>query len=157
MLSETWSTFSLLMFFLLVSVHISCNFSSTQSFWYYFFILFHLFSLFFWPCPQYTEVYGPGVKPVPQLQPKTLQWQCWILKLLRNKRTPSFQYFETSCFLLSLCFIFPVHLRFFHRLFRKISWMLAIDLKMKCYLLSEKYVVKPKVPSPWEIVSHGYS
>ena len=116
--------------FLLVSVHILCNFSSTQSFWYCF--LSYFIYLFFWPCPQYMEVYGPGVKPVPQPQPKVLQWQCWILNLLRNKRTPSFQYFETSCFLLSLCFIFPVHLRLFHRLFRKISWMLAADLKMIC-------------------------
>ena len=30
----------------------------------------------------------PGNKPVPQQQPELLQWQCWILNLLRHKGTP---------------------------------------------------------------------
>ena len=30
----------------------------------------------------------PGIKPVPQLQPKPLQWQCWILNSLDPKGTP---------------------------------------------------------------------
>ena len=44
--------------------------------------------LFFRPCAQHVEVPGPGIKPVPQQQPKLLYWQCWILNPLCPKGTP---------------------------------------------------------------------
>ena len=36
---------------------------------------------FFWPCPQYAEVSGPGIKPKPQ------QGQHWILNTLSHQGT----------------------------------------------------------------------
>ena len=40
------------------------------------------------PHPWLMEVPGPGIEPLPQHQPKLLQWQCQILNLLRQRRTP---------------------------------------------------------------------
>ena len=46
------------------------------------------FFKFFWSHLWQVEVPGPGIKPVPQQWPKSLEWQCWILNPLSFKRTP---------------------------------------------------------------------
>lgn len=42
---------------------------------------------------QSLEVPRPGIQRMPQQRPKLLQWQCWILNLLRCKRTPNSFFF----------------------------------------------------------------
>ena len=43
---------------------------------------------FFWPLPQYVEVPGPGIEPVPQQPHKPLWWQRQVLNSLCHKGTP---------------------------------------------------------------------
>ena len=47
----------------------------------------HYFSFRFWPHLRHAEVPGPGTEPTAQMQPKLLQWQCWILIPLSHKWT----------------------------------------------------------------------
>ena len=52
--------------------------------------LFHFFlSFFFWLHLQHVDVPGPGIEPVPQQWPKSLQWQCWIPHPVCHKGTPT--------------------------------------------------------------------
>ena len=62
--------------------HIKCLFKTVtfESLFFFFF--------FFLPCLQHAEVPGPGIKPMPQQQPKPLQWQHEILSPLCHKGTP---------------------------------------------------------------------
>ena len=55
--------------------------------------------LCFLPHLQHMEVPGPGMEPTPQwwLTPKSLQWQCQILKRLCHKRTPAYTGFICHC------------------------------------------------------------
>ena len=57
---------------------------------------------FFWQHLWHVEVHGPGIKPVPQQQPKLLLWQRQILNLLGHQGTP-----------VSLHFLFNFYLSFF--------------------------------------------
>ena len=61
----------------------------------------NLLFFFFWLCPWHMEVPGPGIKPMPQQQPKLLQWQHWILNLLHHKQTlDMIHFFSFLAFLL---------------------------------------------------------
>lgn len=51
------------------------------------------FFLIFGPCPCHLKAPRPGTKPVPQQQPRLLQWR-QILTLLQHKRTPMVQCFR---------------------------------------------------------------
>ena len=65
--------FSISLFFYYIISLVKINFFPLL----YFNVLHHALKLkhvtFFWPCLQHEEVSGPGIKPVPQLQPKPQQ------------------------------------------------------------------------------------
>ena len=55
-----------------------------------------MLKLFFWSCLQHIEIPGPGIKPVPQYQPKLLQWQHWILNTLCHVGTSAWIFFTVG-------------------------------------------------------------
>ena len=88
---------SLLLFDCVIMLNLSRLFKISHIF--VFTGFFFLVGCLFWLQLRHMGVSGPGIEPIPQQQPELLQWQCWIINPLCQKRTPKF------CF----CFFVGLH------------------------------------------------
>ena len=66
----------------------------------------------FWRvCLQHVKFPGPGIEPLPQLQPVPQLWQCWILNLLMpHGNFLSLIFFFFFLVFLSFLGLFPRHM-----------------------------------------------
>lgn len=94
----TWSIVYTLLYMWLLSIHSSFGKHQKRSNPPQFFYLVkhknvHAGSLFFfsfWPRLGHVEVTRPGLESVPQQQPETLQWQCWMLNYWVTRELPGY-------------------------------------------------------------------